>query len=312
MRPPRLRVGLWIRQRPEVASGEETLAKHESSARPGRRTPNGVIFLVAWCVVSVPNVSRAHCRFRLSKVGCWRRRSCRSLTGRITISASRSSCPTTRCRGRARAVYSDRVKSNTRPLTKTQMEDPPRLDPFMAITKYSVDDYEEMVRLGLLIERDRVELIRGEIVPKMAIGPQHSTCVKGLNRLFILQAAGRAIVGCQDPVRLPDSEPEPDISVVRAPKERYLSGHPEPADIFLIVEVADSSLEDDQNIMKPLYAESGIQEFWIVNLRHDCLEVYRGPRADGTYQEMRVLKRGENIDIAALPGIVVAVDDVLG
>jgi Uma2 family endonuclease len=63
--------------------------------------------------------------------------------------------------------------------------------------------------------------------------------------------------------------------------------------------------------MRPLYAASGIQEFWIVNLRDDCLEVYRGPRPDGTYQETRVLKRGQSTDIAALPGVVIAVDEVL-
>ena len=97
----------------------------------------------------------------------------------------------------------------------------------MAITKYSVDDYEEMIRLGILTERDRVELIRGEIVPKMAIGPRHSTCVKGFVRRLIAEPA-RAILGCQDPVRLGDSEPEPDISVVRPPKERILPGIPSP------------------------------------------------------------------------------------
>jgi hypothetical protein len=87
----------------------------------------------------------------------------------------------------------------------------------MAITKYSVDDYEEMVRLGVLTEKDRVELIRGEIVPKMAIGPRHSACVKSFNRILTLRSGDRAIVGCQDPIRLPDSEPEPDISLVRPP-----------------------------------------------------------------------------------------------
>jgi Uma2 family endonuclease len=181
----------------------------------------------------------------------------------------------------------------------------------MAITKYSVDDYEEMIRLGVLTEKDRVELIRGEIVPKMAIGPRHSTSVKAFNRLLILRVADRAIIGCQDPVRLPDSEPEPDISVVRPPRERYITGHPLPSDIFLIVEVADSSLDDDRIIMKALYAESGISEFWIANLRDDCLEVYRGPRPDGTYDETRLLRRGESSDIAALPGVVIAVDEVL-
>jgi Uma2 family endonuclease len=181
----------------------------------------------------------------------------------------------------------------------------------MAVTKYSVDDYEEMIRLGVVTERDRVELVRGEIVPKIAIGPRHSTCVKGLNLLLTQRAAGRAIVGIQDPVRLPDSEPEPDISLVRPPKERYRTGHPQPTDIFLIVEVADSSLDDDRNIIRPLYAQSGIPELWIVNLRADCLEVYRGPQPDGTYLETRILQRGQSTDIVALPGVVVAVDEVL-
>jgi Uma2 family endonuclease len=185
------------------------------------------------------------------------------------------------------------------------------LEPLMAITKYSVEDYEEMIRVGVLTERDRVELIRGEIVPKMAIGPRHSTCVKAFNQLLTQRAAGKAIVGIQDPIRLPDSEPEPDISLVRPPREQYLTRHPEPADIFLVVEVSDSSLDEDRNIMRPLYAESRIQEFWIANLRDNCLEVYRSPQPDGTYQEARVLKRGQCTDIAALPGLVVAVDEVL-
>jgi Uma2 family endonuclease len=181
----------------------------------------------------------------------------------------------------------------------------------MAITKYSVDDYEEMIRLGALTERDRVELIRGEIVPKIAIGPRHATCVKRFNCVLIQRTAGQAIVGIQDPVRLPDSEPEPDISLVRPPRERYRTGHPEPPDIFLIVEVSDSSLDDDRNIMRPLYAEARIQEFWIANLRDDCLEVYRDPQPDGTYRDTRVLPRTQSTDIAALPGVIIAVDEVL-
>ena len=124
-------------------------------------------------------------------------------------------------------------------------------------------------------------------------------------------SVGRRSSGVQDPVRLLDSEPEPDVSVLRPRADFYASGHPEPADIFLIIEVADSSLHDDRNIMKPLYAESGITEFWIVNLVDECLEVYRDPRPDGTYQDERVLKRGESTDIAALPGVVIAVNEVL-
>jgi Uma2 family endonuclease len=82
-------------------------------------------------------------------------------------------------------------------------------------------------------------------------------------------------------------------------------------DIFLIVEVADSYLDDDRIIMKALYAESGISEFWIANLWDDWLEVYRGPRPNGTYDETRILHRGESTDIVALRGVVIAVDEVL-
>ena len=122
---------------------------------------------------------------------------------------------------------------------------------------------------------------------------------------------GRAVIGIQDPVRLHDSEPEPDVSVLRPRADFHASGHPQPPDILLVVEIADSSLDDDRNIMRPLYAESGIQVFWIANLRDDCLEVYRGPQPDGTSQETRVLQRGQSTDIAALAGVVVAVDEVL-
>src|SRR5262245_40029678 len=181
----------------------------------------------------------------------------------------------------------------------------------MAITRYSVDDYEEMIRLGVLTENDRVELIRGEIVPKMPIGPKHAGCVKRMNRLFNQRLGGAAIVGSQDPVRLPESEPEPDISLLRPRPDFYASGHPQPPDIFLIVEISDSTLADDRNIMLPMYAEAGICEFWIVNLVDECLEVYRGPRPDGTYAERRVLSRGESTDIATLPGVMVAVDEIL-
>jgi Uma2 family endonuclease len=181
----------------------------------------------------------------------------------------------------------------------------------MAITRYSVDDYEEMIRLGVLSENDRVELIRGEIVARMAIGPKHAICVKRFTQVLVPRTIRIAVVGVQDPVRLIDSEPEPDISLVRPPIEQYASRHPQPSDIFLIIEVADSSLDDDRNIMKPMYAEAGIIEYWIVNLVDDCLEVYRSPRPDGTYQVERVLRRGESTDIAALPGVIIAVDEVL-
>jgi Uma2 family endonuclease len=185
----------------------------------------------------------------------------------------------------------------------------------MALTlvrhRFSVDEYEQMIEHGILTENARVELIRGEIIEKMAIGDPHAACVKRLNRLFSTTLGNRALISVQDPIRLIDSEPEPDVALLLPRDDYYLSGKPRAPDILLVIEVSDSSLEYDREVKLPMYAEAGIAEFWIVNLEDDCLEVYRQPTAGGVYNEIRILRRGEDADIAALPGPSVAVDDIL-
>lgn len=181
----------------------------------------------------------------------------------------------------------------------------------MAITRYSVDDYEEMIRIGVLSENHRVELIRGEIIAKMPIGPRHAASATGRNEALEPQLAGRASLRIHDPIRLPDSEPEPDLSVVRRRADRYAAGHPRSADIFLVAEVSDSSLDEDRTVKRALYAEAGIVEYWIINLVDDCLEIHRDPRPDGTYGDLRILRRGDVADIAGLPGVAVAVAEIL-
>ena len=92
----------------------------------------------------------------------------------------------------------------------------------------------------------------------------------------------------------------------------YESRTAAPPDIFLLIEVADSSLEFDRVVKRPLYAENGIQEYWIVNLIDDCIEVYQQPQPGGIYAQPRIAKRGESIAILALPELVVPVSDILG
>jgi Uma2 family endonuclease len=166
-----------------------------------------------------------------------------------------------------------------------------------------------MIQIGILKEHDRVELIRGEIVAKMTIGDPHIICVDRLNKLLGRLVDDLAIVSLQNPVRLADSEPEPDVVLKRVKSAPY--GKPDPPDVLLIIEVADSSLDDDREVMRPLYAENGIVEYWIVNLIDRCLEVHRQPRPDGTYADVRTLRGGDSIDIAALPGLTIAVADIL-
>lgn len=173
------------------------------------------------------------------------------------------------------------------------------------------DDYDRMIATGQLTENDRVELIRGELVEKMAIGPSHSARVKWFVKHLGPLLGNAADVGAQDPIRLDDSEPEPDISVVRPRDDLYASGHPQPKDIFLLIEVADSSLEFDRDVKGSMYADAGVRDYWIVNLIDDCIEIYRDPRG-GAYQDVRTVARDETINMLAFPQIVLKANEILG
>jgi Uma2 family endonuclease len=177
--------------------------------------------------------------------------------------------------------------------------------------RFTVDDYQEMIAHGILTENDRVELIRGEIIDKMSIGDQHAACVDRLNRLLNRTVGDLAIVRIQNPIRLTDSEPEPDVALLGPRDDFYASGTPRPADTLLVIEVVDTTLDFDRAVKLPLYAENGLPEYWIVNLNDSCLEVYRQPRADGIYQDVQTLQRGQTTDLVSLPGCMVAVDQIL-
>ncbi len=176
---------------------------------------------------------------------------------------------------------------------------------------YSVDIYEQMIKFGILTEDDRVELIRGEIVEKMSIGDPHAACVKKSSRFFHRSVGDRVVVGVQDPVRLLDSVPEPDISILGWREDYYRSSTPRPADVLLLIEVSDSSLDEDRDVKGSLYAENGIADYWILNLVDGCLEVRRGPRADGIYGEVVIYRRGQSVAPLFDPALVIAVDDLL-
>ena len=174
--------------------------------------------------------------------------------------------------------------------------------------RFTVNEYDEMIARGILNENDRVELIRGEIVDKMPIGPRHAACVKRLNALFQLLYRGRWTVSVQDPIAFDDSKPEPDIALLRPRDDYYSEGTPQPSDILLVIEVADSSLDFDRDTKAALYAEAGIPEYWIVNLIDNCVEVHRGPKADGSYADCQRVSKGGAI---SLLGEEIAVDQLL-
>jgi hypothetical protein len=181
---------------------------------------------------------------------------------------------------------------------------PPRL--------FTVAEYYRMAEAGIFTEDDRVELIEGEVVAMTPIGSRHSACVKRLNDLLrSLLAGGGVIIGVQDPVRLNDySEPQPDLSVLRARDDYYAASHPGPENVLLLIEVADASVMYDRNTKLPLYARSGISEVWLVDLVKNVIDIYYAP-SSGNYTEQRRHERGATVASTVLPQIQLPADEIL-
>ena len=176
---------------------------------------------------------------------------------------------------------------------------------------FTVHDYHRMVGAGILSEGDRVELIRGEVVAMSPIGPRHGAAVLRANRALGRLVGDRAIVGVQGSVRLDEyDEPQPDLYLLRPKKDFYASGHAGPADILLLVEVADSSLEYDQEVKMGLYAETGVPEYWIADIRNDCVICY-ADRAKTTYRQIQTFQRGATLVPELLPECPIPVDALL-
>lgn len=144
------------------------------------------------------------------------------------------------------------------------------------------------------------------------IGSLHASCVKRLNRLLGRLVGQNAIISVQDPVQLDDfSEPEPGIALLRPREDFYAQAHPTAADVLLIVEIADSSVEYDRELKLPAYARSGVPEVLIVNLPSETVEAYSDP-SSGSYRRTRLYKRGESLSPQLLPVIAVEINDILG
>ncbi len=144
----------------------------------------------------------------------------------------------------------------------------------------TISDYHRMIETGIIHEGEHIELISGQVFNMSPKGTRHTLCTRNLFKQLLNLIDDRADIQSQDPITLPNnSEPEPDIVIARLREDNYLDSHPTPADIILVIEVADSSLDFDRNTKAPLYAEAGIREYWIVNLIDDRLEIYSQPAA---------------------------------
>jgi len=159
-----------------------------------------------------------------------------------------------------------------------------------------------MVRSGAFTKRDRLELIEGYLVAKMTQYPPHTTACELCRTAFerIIPAGWHP--RSEKPLRIPSraSMPEPDLALARGEIRDYAARHPEPADVALVVEVADSSLDDDRNVMARVYGGGGVALYWIVNLVDAQVEVYSvpsGPTEPVGYRHCEVYRPGQDIPV---------------
>jgi Uma2 family endonuclease len=176
--------------------------------------------------------------------------------------------------------------------------------PSLATGRLSLAEYHALLRSGQLDPADRLELLDGQLVPKMTILPPHATAVQKLFKRLLRLTPLTHTVRCQQPITLADSEPEPDVCICLGEDDRYASRHPGAAEVALVVEVADSSLAVDRGLKARLYAEAGIEVYWIVNLVDRQIEVHTSPTAQG-YAQVSLYSATQSVPVL-LEGVILA------
>ncbi len=181
----------------------------------------------------------------------------------------------------------------------------------MRTRAFTVEQYDRMIETSVLREGERIELIEGNIIEMSAIGVRHAYCVSRINYLIRQSVKDFAIVSVRNPIQIGElSEPEPDIVLLVRRDDYYRNQHPQPADVLLLIEVSDSSLEYDRRVKLPLYARAEIKEFWLVNLIAERIEIYAEP-ASGEYKFVKYVRRGETLTSINISNLTLDADALL-
>lgn len=179
--------------------------------------------------------------------------------------------------------------------------------------RFTLDQYHRMGETGILHEDDRVELIEGEIIEMTPIGSRHAGTVGAIDNLFAARLSGRAVVWSQNPLLITrlQSEPQPDVMLLAPRADAYRSRLPEPPDVLLLIEVADSTLTYDRRTKLPLYARAGVAEAWLIDLEANRVEIHRAP-GESDYRDVSVPRADETFAPLAFPALALTLRDLLG
>ena len=178
---------------------------------------------------------------------------------------------------------------------------------------FTVAEFTRMAEGGVLREDDRVELLEGEVVEMTPIGARHAFAVMTLDyALSEALSPEQAVRRIQSPIQLGEfSQLQPDIALVRPPLSRYAARHPQAPDVFLLVEVAQTSADYDREVKVPLYAQHGVAEVWLIDLNKNRLECFREPAGQG-YQSRQTPAPHEALAPASLPDCEIRLQDLPG
>jgi len=179
------------------------------------------------------------------------------------------------------------------------------------LKRWSVDDYHRMSELGILDSQQQTELIAGQVTIMAAKGTPHVTALHLLANILRDRLGHDVLVRTQDPIHLDNfSEPEPDLVVVRGNILDYAQQHPRPEQIYLVVEISDSTLKQDCEIKDKIYAQAGITDYWVLAIKSRQLHIFRKPTPMG-YTEELILTEPNQASLLAFPNIVITRGSIL-
>jgi Uma2 family endonuclease len=180
------------------------------------------------------------------------------------------------------------------------------------LKSWTVQDYHRMSELGILDPNERTELIDGQITLMVAKGNPHILTVRLLTRTMETSLSDRPIlVSIQEPIQLNNSsEPEPDLAIVKGDMFDYADRHPQPTEIHLIIEVADSTLKYDCQVKDKHYAKANIPDYWVVDLKNRQVHVFRNPTPTG-YASQLILAESQTVSPLAFPDVIIPIGSIL-